>query len=176
MKVPANWPYQFIRPVRLEILMRLTKTLQEITIANGYLFDMQESVFRGRNVFGPKDPSPMLAILETPIQPEAIPSPPDSPLRTGPYELTIQGFVTDDPENPTDPAHFLAAEVIRRLAVEKERNANYELFDMGDDVTNISIGEPVIRPPDELSATSYCYIPIRLTLAEDLRHPYGPKK
>ncbi len=176
MELPKDWPYELRRPVRLEVLCRLTAAMEEITKANGYLFDMKGAVFRGRNSFGPKDPDPMIAILETPLQPEQVPSIPDSPYRTGDYELTIQGFITDDPDNPTDPAYYLAADIIRRLAVEKKRNADFKLFDMGDDVTNISIGVPVVRPPDEISATSYCYIPIRLKLAENLEQPYGSRK
>jgi hypothetical protein len=167
----------------MRVLKALTSCLLEITPANGYLHDLgpqpgwpRGKVFRGRVLFGPKDPLPMLAVLETPLQPEQIPTAPDNPARNGGWDLTIQGFVDDDFENPTDPAQYLVADVIRRLAVEKRKNFNFALFGMGDVVTNLSIGVPVVRPPDELSAKAYFYLPVALTIAEDLDKPYGNVK
>jgi hypothetical protein len=176
MKLPTPWPYEHTEPTRLRVLKALTDALREITPANGYLYDLSKSVYRGRVMFGPKDPLPMLAILETPLQPEQIPTAPDNPARNGAWDLTIQGFVDDDFENPTDPAQYLVADVIRRLAVEKRKNFDFALFGMGDVVTNLSIGVPVVRPPDELSAKAYFYLPVALTIAEDLDKPYGDLK
>lgn len=173
-------PYEFTVPTRLRVLQKLTSILQEINPTNGYVNDLGVSpeheegcVFRGRVWFGEDDPLPMICILETPLQPEDIPSAPDNPQRQQDYELTVQGFVEDDPKNPTDPAHYLVADVIRRLAVEKLKNRNFELFDMGDTVIDIRIGSPVVRPPDELSAKAYFWLPVTLVLAEDLEKPYG---
>lgn len=165
--------YQFADPTRLRVLKRLTGVLQEITPANDYRNDLSKCVFRGRVTFGEQDPLPMICILETPLQPEQFGTPPDNPARHGQWDLTIQGFVDDDFENPTDPAHYLVADVIRRLAVEKRRNIDFKLFDMGDVVTDIRIGVPVVRPPDELSAKAYFWLPVTLTIAEDLDKPYG---
>jgi hypothetical protein len=154
--------------------------LEEITPANGYLFDLTGKVFRGRVLFGAKDPLPMLALLETPLQPDQLPTARDSVLSAGRWELTVQGFLDDDFENPTDPGDALAADVIRRLVVEKEklggRYGDPNLFNMGVDVTDLIIGVPVSRPPDELSAKAYFYLPISLGLAEDLDKPYGNMK
>jgi hypothetical protein len=174
--------YEFDEPLRLRILKALTAALLEITIENGYRHDLGPSeqwpngrVFRGRVVFGAKDPLPMVAILETPLQPEDLPPPPDSELFRGDWDLTIQGYVEDDLENPTDPAHYLAADVIRRLAVEKKKNTDFNLFGMGDDIINLRIGVPVVRPPDELSAKAYFWLPVALELTENLEKPYGEK-
>lgn len=172
--------FEFIDPLRLRILKKLSAAMAEITPENGYRNDLGPTeqypngkVARGRVVFGPADPLPMVVILEAPLQPEDIPSPPDSPDRTGAWDLIFQGFVEDDMENPTDPAHYLAADVIRRLAVEKKRNTDFELFDMGNDVLNLRIGVPVVRPPDELSAKAYFWLPVTLQIAENLEEPYG---
>lgn len=177
-------PYQFQDPTRLRVLKKLTEALLEIRPANDYRHDLgpdptpgafaeKGRVFRGRVFYGEQDPLPMICILETPLQPEQLGTPPDNPARHGQWDLTIQGFVDDDFENPTDPAHYLVADVIRRLAVEKRRNIDFKLFDMGDVVTDIRIGVPVVRPPDELSAKAYFWLPVTLTIAEDLDKPYG---
>ena len=173
-------PYQFEDPTRLRVMKALTACLQSIHPDQGYRYDLGISkeapkgrVFRGRVLFGEKDPLPMIVILETPIQPEDLPGAPDNPARSGAWDLTIQGFVDDDHENPTDPGHYLAADVIRRLAVEKRRNRDFELFGMGNTVTDIRIGVPVVRPPDELSSKAYFWLPVTLVIAEDLDKPYG---
>jgi hypothetical protein len=172
--------FQYEDPTRLRIQKQLTAALQSISVADGYRHDLgitvdapDGHVFRGRVLFGPEDPMPLVAILETPLQPDQLGTQPDNSVIHGSWDLTIQGFVEDDYLNPTDPAHHLVADVIRRLAVEKRRNANFELFDMGDIVTDITIGVPVVRPPDEISAKAYFYLPIVLTIAEDLYKPYG---
>lgn len=172
--------FEFEDPTRLRVLKKLTEILSSINPAAGYRNDMGVSeeapdgrVFRGRVLFGDDAPLPMIAILETPLQPDQLTTQPDNSVIHGSWDLTIQGFTEDDFLNPTDPAHYLVADVIRRLAVEKRRNVNFELFDMGDIVTNITIGVPVVRPPDEISAKAYFYLPIVLTIAEDLFKPYG---
>lgn len=173
--------FEFEDPLRLRILKRMTAALLEISTTEDYKNSLgpteqwpEGKVFRGRVWFGAdSDPLPLVAILETPLQPEQIPSPPDSPERTGEWELTIQGFVEDDGGNPTDPAHYLAADVIRRLAVEKKKNRDFDLFGMGEDVIGLSIGAPVVRPPDELSAKAYFWLPVTLRIAENLEEPYG---
>lgn len=169
--------YQY--PTRLRVLRALTAAIGEIHPDRGYQTDLGPSaefprgkVFRGRILFGEGDPIPMVSILEVPIPPEQLPSAPDSSLLKGPWELIIQGFADDDAENPTDPAHVLMADVTQRLAVEKERNRDFQLFGMGDTVTNLSIGVGVVRPPDELSSKAYFWMPLRLEIAEDLKRPY----
>jgi hypothetical protein len=167
-------------PLRLRILKALTNALLEITPANGYRFDLgpdakwkRGKVFRGRLSFGEKDPLPMVSILEVPIPLEQIPEAPDNPARKGPWELIVQGFVQDDPENPTDPAQHLMAAVVKRLAIEKKRNRDFDILGMGDDVINLTLGVGVTRPPDDISSKAYFWLPIRLTVAEDLDNPYA---
>lgn len=173
-------PFQFDKPLRLRILEKLTAILREITPANGYRHDLGVSeeapdgrVFRGRVEFSDSDPVPMISILETPLQDDPLKPPRDSGLSKRWWDLTIQGFLDDDYKNPTDPAQYLVADVIRRIVVEKKKNINFQLFDMGDDVLDIVLGAPVVRPPDELSAKAYFWLPVSLELAEDLEKPYG---
>lgn len=171
-------------PTRLRILRKLTDIIREVTPANGYVNDLGPGpgwpngrVFRGRAVFGQESPLPMVTILEVPMPPDQVPSPPDSADRVGEWDLIIQGFVEDDFENPTDPAQVLLADVVRRLALEKkngmDREGNCKFLGMGDIVTGMQIGVGVVRPPDaEVSDKAYFWLQLRLTVAESLDKPY----
>lgn len=163
-------------PLRLEIQMRMSDVLKTISIANGYSLDIGENVFRGRGVFGDETPVPALSILEVPIPLDQLPPPVDSHMSSGGWELVIQGWVKDDKKNPTDPAHFLLADVKKCLAGEMKK-ANWDqpedgIFGLGRSVTKLYIGAGVVRPPEEVSSKAYFWLTITLDLAEDLEHPY----
>ena len=157
--------------LRIRILEALTAALQEITPANGYAHDLSTSVFRGRANFGADDPMPCVSILEAP-DPEAPSStPPDSTKQKGEWFLVIQGFVKDDIDNPTDPAYPLLADVIKRLAIEKLKNKDFNIFDLGKHVYDMTIGARVVRPPDDSSSKAYFVLNLSLNVVESLENP-----
>jgi hypothetical protein len=166
------------RPFRLRILDKLTEALQEITFANGYKHDLSESVFRGRVVFGESDPLPMVSILEPPLPQDQLPMPVTSDTASFEWELVVQGFVDDDPRNPTDPAYPLCADVKKRLvqertrANERPRNGVGGILDMGGKVISLGVGPGVVRPADEVSSRAYFWLNITLQIAEDMAEPY----
>lgn len=166
-------------PLRLEILRRLSAALQEITPANGYQHDLSQQVYRGRDFFGESDgPGPFVSILEVPIQPDTAPPPVDGTVYRGPWELVVQGFTTDDKRNPTDPAHYLMADVKRKLTEIKTADRGKGAlgpwgFPRGvSPVTGMQIGAGVVRPPDEVSYTAYFWLTLTLEVAEDLTAPF----
>lgn len=173
-------------PFRLQILRNICDALHEINGEDGgYHNDLrpypapkednpdfiQRRVFRGRVVFGETDPLPMVTILEVPLPPEQSPSAPDNPSRHGGWDLMIQGFVDDDFENPTDPAQFLLADVVKRLALARGRVYDEGVFGY-QSIIRLDLGVGVVRPPDEISANAYFWLPITITLVEDLTNPY----
>jgi hypothetical protein len=166
------------RPFRLRILDNLTSALQEITLVNGYQHDLSESVFRGRVVFGESDPLPMISILEPPLPLDQAPIPVTSDSASFEWEIMIQGFVDDDPRNPTDPAYPLCADIKKRLvrervrANERPRNGCGGILDMGGRVMALGIGPGVVRPADEVSAKAYFWLGLTLQIAEDMAEPY----
>lgn len=181
------------KPFRLRVMEKLTaliETVQQDSNSDGDTGPATESlsgkVFRGRNLFGDTDPMPMIAILETPIALDQIPSPKESPKSTGFWDISIQGFVKDDKKNPTDPAYYLAADVICVLAKEKQRITTGRassgrapaLLDMyapngKPAILDLQIGSPVCRPPDDISGKAYFWLAITLQLAENLEDPYA---
>ena len=157
-------------PFRLVVQKRLTAALEAIPeIGAGH-------VFRGRLFFGERDPLPMISILEEPIASETDMEPLDGQGGTTPYNLMIQGFVRDDPVNPTDPAHVLLAGVKKVLAgLNKERGVTDRVLAFGEKaptVLSIYFGSGVVRPPDDLSAKAYFWLRVTLALVEDNEDPY----
>jgi len=170
-------------PLRLEIMKRLSEVIREVTPGNGYVLDLSGAegtednrVFRGRAIFGEGDPLPMISILESPIPLEQIPPPTGSGYNSGGWELMIQGFVEDDKENPTDPAHVAMADVKKRLALESQKvNAMNDAdgpLGLLRQITKIAIGTGVVRPPDEISAKAYFWLLIVLDIVEDVTDQY----
>lgn len=169
-------------PLRLRVLKALTETIKTITPTNGCLHDLSdyasdgrvmERVFRGRDLFGFDDPLPMVSILEKPVPLEQLRAAPDNTTRFGEWEIIIQGFVEDDLNHPTDPAHFLAAEVSLALALEKRKRHNILGIPR---VNDLRLGAPVVRPADgEISAVAFFLLPLTITLAEDLLNPFPPE-
>lgn len=171
-------------PFRLRLLKAISATLKSVTVSNGYTVDLDDytdsagrtaqRVFRGRDEFGANDPLPMLSILEDPLARDPNNAYADSPVTTGEYRILIQGFVDDNKENPTDPAHYLAADVIKALVVAKINK--FDIFGLGGKmpcVTKMSIGQPVVRPADDtVSSVAFFFVMVTLTLVEDLEKPY----
>lgn len=161
-------------PLRLRILKALTTSLQGITVDNGYVNDLSDGVYRGRTMFGDADELPLVSILEAPIPLEQIESPESHTANFGDWDLLIQGFVKDDPKNPTDPAHVLMADVKRALAKERKKlnNGNNNILGMAGKVDRLEIGAGVVRPADEISAVAYFWLRVTLKIVEDNENPY----
>jgi hypothetical protein len=156
---------------RLRVLKAITAAIQHVTPANGYEHDLSAAVFRGRTLFGVNDPLPMVSILEAPLQADQLPVPKSSASIVGDWELLIQGFVVDDPENPTDPAHQLLAEVKKALGAEMAQRDN--ILGLGPKVDKIMLGAGTCRPADEVSGKAYFWMPLIVTLVEDLDDPFA---
>lgn len=179
-------------PLRLEILRAITAALKTINPENGYEFDLRDEytpdneprqrVVRGRLHIGNDEPVPMVSLLEPPMvaQPTDTKKQADNTIRHGAWDIIIQGWVQDDPHNPTDAAYQLEAEVRRRLAAEKKRpdarpgnSSGRNYFGMGNKIHNMTIGAPVIRPNEHVSEQAVFYLVLTLEISEDMATPLG---
>ncbi len=176
-------------PFRLRVHKAIANVIAEVSIAGGYNLDLAGKVFRGRLVFGDKDPVPMISIMEPPLPNDMRNSPLLSTAEDGWWDVIVQGFVKDDRENPTDPAHVAMADVKKRLAQELKRKGegternqpnpfgvNYDEAGARrkNTIEQFKIGAGVVRPPEEaVSTKAYFWLVLKLKIVEDNLDPFS---
>lgn len=170
-------------PFRLEVLKRLTAALEEITPANGFQHDLTGKVWRGRNKVSANAPYPLITILEDGQQPDLSTGPErfdPSPVRSQSWSLLIKGDVADDKQHPTDLAHYLMADVKKRLMqVARERTGNAaiggscNILQMHGLVSKLHISPGIVRPSEEnISPSSFFWLVVTLEIVEDMEEPF----
>jgi hypothetical protein len=163
---------------RLAVLKQICAYVgTEVSTTNGYSIDLTgpRAVARGRFYFGKDDVLPMLSVLENP---RADRTPDDAgwshEQQKDDWVLLLMGWVPDDFENPTDPAHEAMVDV--RTALGQFRIAFYEKQLGGTPVdgalVDIELEPGVVRPPDELSSKAYFWMRVILTISEDIDSLY----
>lgn len=176
-------------PFRLRVQKAIAAAIAEISVEGGYSLDLAGKVFRGRLIYGDNDPVPMISIIEPPLPNEMRPSPLASTDEDGWWDIIVQGFVRDDRDNPTDPAHVAMADVKKRLALELKRKgtgANIRQpdpfginFDASgnmrkNQIEQFKIGAGVVRPPEEaVSTKAYFWLTLRLKIVEANDDPFA---
>ena len=162
-------------PFRLRVLKALTAELEKITPANGFHYDITGKVRRGIDRFSYNSPVPMVSILESISERENLQPQRGGATKAVPWEILIQGWAEDDPDNPTDPAHYLLADVRQRLAEISLRRHGYYILDMAGGVDSIHTSTGVVRPADEVSDKAYFWLQVTLNIIEDTSDPYDRK-
>ena len=162
-------------PFRLRVLKALTAALEQITVANGYQFDLTGKVFRGRDAFGDGDPLPLVSILES-VDEKSIGGTsaafrPGKSIQQSEWELLVQGFVVDDRDNPTDPGYRLLADVKKKLAEVRIQKDN--ILGFGQKVTDFEFSAGVVRPADQVSSKTYFWLKVRMNIVEDHSDPFA---
>lgn len=159
---------------RLQILKLLTAQLKTVTVANGYQFDLSQSVFRGRSGFGEETPKPCVGIFE--LRPEdAVRA--DETVQKDDWFIALQGYVEADDEHPTDPAHNLMADVKKALGVimrpdsPVNRNPNH-MF--GGAIADMQADGGVVFPPSgEAQDITTFLLKLTLSVVDDQEDPYA---
>lgn len=171
--------------IQLAILRAIVTHLQGITATNDYVFDLSDSVFRGRPLYGDDVPEEMVSIVEhlqgditTDVAGE------EAIERTETWILLVQGITKNDILNPTDQTYLLKAAVEHRLAraIKKNRYGDPEfptefyfgLKSLGV-IEKITIGPGIVSPPRQgISDKAFFYLPLGIGLATDISNPYVP--
>jgi hypothetical protein len=161
---------------RLKILKALTAQLETITPANGYDHDLTQKVFRGRDKFGANEEVPFVSVLEY-LRPDQFEDRPVNQNKNREeWDLLIQGFVKDDYQNPSDPAHALLADVKKSLAeVRDETSQAYLLGKTAagkPQILDLRMDGGIVRPPDEASSKVTFYLRVTITFIEYTHDPY----
>ena len=167
--------------LRAAVMFRLTELLETVSVADGYVNNLQGRVRRGVKLStAPEDGKPVVALLEPPV--------PSDPLGQGTVQSTvqrhsdwgvlIQAIAADDLDNPTDKLYDLLADIRRVLAEETRRaskgGGHNGFLQMGRSVTGVKIGTGFVVPTDKgAGATAFCYQDIYFTMEENLIAPYA---
>lgn len=164
-------------PKRLEVLKRLCTQLETITVVNGYQHDLTGRIWRGRDRFGEQDEVPMVSVLESARGGEGQFAGYARGERKEQWTVFVQGWAREDRLNPTDSAYLLAADVEKSLAKIMQVTAQGRPYDpavyrLGGLINHLDLAPPVIRPPDEISAKSYFYMPLRVDFSVNLVDPF----
>lgn len=159
-------------PRRLAVQKKICEIIAAIREDNGFeTSSLEGAVFRGRTVYGADDPLPMVSVLEPEEIPEYVVTSNPSTRRASEYDLIVQGWAEDDPENPTDPAHYLAADVTRALAIARKKTGTSALLD--GLAGTLSFTPAVVRPANEFSDKASFLMRVTLTIVEDLENPFA---
>jgi hypothetical protein len=168
---------------RLTTLKRLTTFLiNEITVANGYKHDLDETrVRRGKMVFTATEPLPMVSINESP-NPDRFPTRAGEHAGNGvqkdKWTLLVQGWVEDDVDNPTDPAYELMADVKKALAklVACDGRTGDPIdptnFNLGGVIAGLEYEPGTARAPEQASDKAFFWMRVILSFVEDKNDPY----
>lgn len=151
----------------------------QITIMNGSSVELHGAVFRGRVRFGHNEPCPMISVMQAPNLDIESNSVGDTRVRTEDKVYLIQGWVPDDFENPTDPAHSLLAELKKVFALVLDEESPYYMLkhahpDGLDMIAGLKVASGLVRPPEQgVSDKAYFWLPITITLIESIADPFA---
>jgi hypothetical protein len=175
----------FPDPKQLRVLKKLTAHLEGVNPDNGdYTFDLRGKVVRGLSVLPVDEIENKLSILEFPRQELYSPVGAHGVARQDSWTLMLQGWPTNDPEQPSDPAYVMKAEVEHRLArliAEKSqgRGPLYpDEYMLGKhegeyEISALTIAPGVVRPPeDAASRLAMFYLPLVVGIKVDVSNPF----
>jgi len=162
-------------PKQLRILKKLTTHLEA---TSGYA---GVRCYRGKIVVSAKEIEDCLSILEAPRPVVGQPAGAHGHKRLETWTLLVQGWPKDDKDNPSDPAYVMKAAVEQQLSrlVEVREQDGLPMYPdeylLGGDLASLTIGQGVVRPPEQEAASRLAmfYLPLILEITTDIRNPYA---
>jgi hypothetical protein len=179
-------------PKQLRVLKKLVAHIEGINPDNNdphtalpYETDLRGKVYRGRSLLTIDDAEDAISILEFPRQEIYSPVGDHGLVRMHSWNLMVQGWPADDPENPSDPAYRLLALVEMRLArlvaeapQGREGGQYPDEYMLGKldgqyELASLIIAPGIVRPPeDAASRLAMFYMPLVLGVRLNVADPY----
>lgn len=159
---------------QLRILKKLTALLEATSEYPGV------KCYRGVSVVSAKEVADCLSILEAPRPIVGQPAGHLGHKRQETWTLLVQGWPTDDKNNPSDPAYAMKAAVEQQLykviAVDNQTGLGVYpgTYLLDGDIGSMTIGQGVVRPPEQEGASRLAmfYLPLILEITTDISNPY----
>lgn len=159
---------------QLKILKALTALLETITTANGYDFDLEGHVFRGRRLIGAEESSPFVSIVESPRpDPQPIEGGYGKPKRVEEWELMVQGWLKTSLTAPTDDLYLLKGAMEHRLQRINDETATGD-YRLGGLVADVRIGPGVVvAATPQQAGIEALYLPLLVKYVANVANPWA---
>jgi hypothetical protein len=161
-------------PKQLRIIRKLAALLE---VTSGY---EGTKCWIGKSVVTGKDVEDTLSILEAPRPIIGSPGAENGVKRVETWTLLVQGWPKDNHEEPSAPAYWMKAAVEQMLSlIIAELPSGVQRKDsvymLGGDISALTIGQGVVRPPSEEAASRLAmfYLPLIIEINTDARNPYA---
>lgn len=161
-------------PKQLRILRKLQALLE---VTSGY---DGVKCWLGKSVITARDAGNTLSILEAPRPIVGSGVGEQNLKRTEQWTLLVQGWPVDNPDEPSAPAYWMKAAVEQQLSLivaELPNGVQRDdyLYRLGNDISSLTIGQGVVRPPSEEAASRLAmfYLPLILEITTNVSNPYA---
>lgn len=161
-------------PKQLRVLRKIAALLEATSGYEGI------KCWRGKTVITAKETADTLSILEAPRPIVGQPAAEQGVKRLEPWTLLVQGWPVDNPDEPSAPAYWMKAAVEQQLSLiiaelPKGMERKDSVYMLGGDITSLTIGQGVVRPPSEEAASRLAmfYLPLIVGITTDVRNPYA---
>lgn len=137
---------------------------------------------RGLSVISADNLMDTLSLLEAPRPVVGSAAGVGGPKRAEEWTLLLQGWPRDDKKNPSDPAYAMKAACehqLSKLLQVNDDNTGVLNRDgavlLGGDISSLTIGQGVVRPPNQEAASRLAmfYLPLILEITTDVRNPWA---
>lgn len=137
---------------------------------------------RGLSTISASELSDTLSLLEAPRPVVGSKAGIEGVKRNEEWTLLLQGWPKDDKKNPSDPAYAMKAACehqLSKLLLVNDENTGVLNRDakvlLGGDISSLTIGQGVVRPPNQEAASRLAmfYLPLILEITTDVRNPWA---
>lgn len=161
-------------PKQLRVMRKLAALLEATSGYEGV------KCWLGKSIVTSRDVEDTLSILEAPRPIIGAPAGENGVKRNETWTLLVQGWPKDNPLEPSAPAYWMKAAVEQQLSLVIAELPNGvqrkdTVYMLGGDISALTIGQGVVRPPSEDAASRLAmfYLPLIIEINVDVRNPHA---